>query len=113
MLKVIGCWLLVVGSFCGALAQDNKIEKIDNKDRSFTLIKNDTTNASGIPVLKYKVMRNADKRLVVEGSITMGSVEWSADYQLMESQSLGSGQPTQGKKGRTIDLRPYLLKTVN
>jgi hypothetical protein len=109
MLKAIGCWLLVVGTFSIAWSQDT-IEKIDNKDKSFTLIKNDTTNASGIPVLKYKVMRNADKRLVVEASITMGVVEWTSDYQLTESQSLGSGQPTQGRKSRTIDLRPYLLK---
>lgn len=110
MNKVVGCLLLIVGSFYAAFGQEKEIEKIDNKDKSFTLIKNDTTNTSGIPVLKYKVMRNADKRVVVEGSITMGVVQWTADYQLTESQSLGSGQPTQSTKQRNIDLRPFLLK---
>jgi hypothetical protein len=109
MKKFAGCVLLVVGLLSIAFAQ-NEIEKIDNKDKSFTLIKNDTTNASGIPVLKYKVMRNADKRVVVEGSITMGSLEWTADYELTESKSLGAGQSNQGQSSRRIDLRPYLLK---
>lgn len=104
---VVGCLLLVVGILPEVVAQP---ERIDNKDKAFTLIKNDTTNASGIPLLKYKVLRNADKRVVVEGSITMGLIEWSADYQLTESKSLGAGQPDQSRKSRTIDLRPYILK---
>ena len=108
MFKVIGCWLLVF-SVSVAFSQ-KEIEKIDNKDKSFTLIKNDTVNTSGIPVLKYKVMRNADKRVVVEGSVTMGLLEWTADYELTESKSLGVGQSNQGQSSRRIDLRPYLLK---
>lgn len=92
------------------LFAQNEIEKIDNKDKSFTLIKNDTVNTSGIPVLKYKVMRNADKRVVVEGSVTMGILEWTADYELTESRSLGTAQSTENQPSRRIDLRPYLLK---
>lgn len=92
------------------LFAQNEIEKIDNKDKSFTLIKNDTVNTSGIPVLKYKVMRNADKRIVVEGSVTMGLLEWTADYELTESRSLGTGQSRENQQSRRIDLRPYLLK---
>jgi hypothetical protein len=105
---LVFCVVCVVGCLSIAFAQ-NEIEKIDNKDKSFTLIKNDTVNASGIPVLKYKVMRNADKRIVVEGSVTMGTLEWSADYELIESKSLGSAQPTENQSTRKIDLRPYLL----
>lgn len=109
MLKlVIGCWIFVIGYCIDASAQST-IQKIDNKDKSFTLIKNDTINESSIPVLKYKVIRNADKRMVVDAAVTMGIIEWTADYELTESKSLGTGQsaPKQTKK---IDLRPYLIK---
>lgn len=109
MKKVLSCAVLVVGCLSMVFAQ-NEIEKIDNKDKSFTLIKNDTVNASGIPVLKYKVMRNADKRIVVEGSITMGTLAWTADYELTESRSLGTAPSNQGQQSKRIDLRPYLLK---
>jgi hypothetical protein len=109
MRKVVGFVLLIVGCLSTVLSQ-TEVQKIDNKDKSFTLIKNDTVNASGIPVLKYKVMRNADKRIVVEGSVTMGLLEWSADYELTESRSLGSAQSDQNQPSRRIDLRPYLLK---
>jgi hypothetical protein len=102
---VIGCWLLVIGCFCDASAQTQKVE---NKDKSFTLIKTDTTNASGIPVLKYKVMRNGDKKIILEGSITMGVIEWSADYELEESRWLGSQAPPGGGSKRKIDVRVFL-----
>lgn len=104
--------MLVVGCVSMLFAQNDiaKIERIDNKDKSFTLIKNDTVNSSGIPVLKYKVMRNADKRVVVEGSVTMGLLEWTSDYELTESRSLGAAHSNQGQPSRRIDLRPYLLR---
>jgi hypothetical protein len=102
---MIGCWVLVIGCSFSAIAQS---VKIDNKDKSFTLIRNDTTNASGIPVLKYKVLRNADKKIVLEGAVTMGVIEWSANYELQEARSLGSGQAIQNQ--RKIDLRPFLVK---
>lgn len=110
MRLVIGCWLVVVGCFSSAFAQSNEIEKIDNKDKSFTLIKNDTINDSGVPVLKYKVMRNGDKRIIMEGSVTMGILEWSADYELTESRSLGTAQSSENQRSRKIDLRPYLIR---
>lgn len=107
MLRAVGCLLLVVGCWFNAFSQS---KEVPNRDKSFVLIKNDTTTASGIPLLKYKVIRNADKRMVVEGMATMGVVEWSADYELTESQSLGAGQSSQQKQPRRIDLRPYLIK---
>ena len=109
MRKVVGCLLLVVGGLSFAFAQQHEIKKIDNKDKSFTLIKNDTINDSSIPVLKYKVVRNADKRTVIEGSITMGQLEWTADYELTESKSTGTATSLQ-LSSRRIDLRPYLLR---
>lgn len=105
-MKIIGCWLLVVGCITFGYSQT---EKLDNKDKSFTLIKNDTINESSIPVLKYKVMRNADKRIVMEGSVAMGKMEWTADYELTESKSTGTAASL-NLSTRKIDLRPYLIK---
>lgn len=107
MRNAVGCLLLVIACWHSASAQS---KELPNRDKSFTLIKNDTTTASGIPLLKYKVIRTADKRMVVEGTATMGVVEWSADYELTESQSLGAGQSSQHRQPRKIDLRPYLIK---
>jgi hypothetical protein len=105
MAIVLGCVLWIVG----VMFYQNPIEKLDNKDKSFTLIKNDTVNESSIPVLKYKVMRNADKRIVIEGTVTMGKVEWTADYELTESKSTGTAASL-NLSSRKIDLRPFLVK---
>lgn len=106
----IGYWILIIGCSFSAMAQEVKpIEKLDNKDKSFTLIKNDTINDSSIPVLKYKVMRNADKRVIIEGNVTMGQIEWTADYELTESRSTGKATSLE-LSSRRIDLRPYLIK---
>jgi hypothetical protein len=99
---IVACGVLIIGCFCDASAQT---QKIDNRDKSFTLIKNDTINSSGLPLLKYKVIRNADNKTVLEGSVTMGVIEWSADYELEETRSLGSGHAQQNK--RKIDLRSF------
>lgn len=107
MKLVVGLWLLI-GVVSTGFSQ-NEIEKLDNRDKSFTLIKKDTLNDSGIPVLKYKVMRNADKRVVVEGSVTMGKLEWTADYELTESKSTGTAASL-NLSTRKIDLRPFLIK---
>lgn len=98
--------MLVVGCWSTGFSQ---IEKLDNKDKSFTLIKNDTINGSSIPVLKYKVIRNADKRVIMEGSVTMGKLEWTADYELTEYKSTGTAASL-NLSTRSIDLRPYLIK---
>lgn len=100
---LVSCLVCVVGLVLSVSAQ---VEKLDNRDKSFTLIKNDTLNESGIPVLKYKVMRNADKRIVTEGQVTMGKVEWTADYELTESKSTGTAASL-NLSTRKIDLRPY------
>lgn len=107
MKLVVGVVLLVVCVRFNGFSQT--IEKLDNRDKSFTLIKNDTINDSGIPVLKYKVMRNADKRIVMEGSVTMGKMEWTADYELSESKSTGTAASLNLSQ-RRIDLRPFLIK---
>lgn len=82
-------------------------DKSTNKDNTFTLYKAVKDNASGVPVLNYIVVRNGDKKIVLEGAVTMGVIDWSADYELEEGRSLGSGT---GKVSNTrkIDLRPFL-----
>lgn len=103
-LLVLGLVLVV-----GLVNVSAQTERLDNRDKSFTLIKNDTLNESSIPVLKYKVIRNADKRIVTEGSVTMGKIEWTADYELTESKSTGTAASL-NLSTRKIDLRPYLIK---
>lgn len=101
--------------FFGAFGQTDVIEsklgkdasKSTNQDSTFTLYKSVKDNASGVPVLHYIVQRNADKKIVLEGSKTMGVVEWSAAYELEEGRSLGAGQ-SQLSNSRKIDLRPFL-----
>src|SRR5689334_15177472 len=113
MRKIGGVVLGLLISFF-AMAQINVVEeklgkdatKSANSNNSFTLYQARKNNASGIPVLSYIVVRNSDKKIVVEGSVTMGVIEWSADYELEESKSLGSGQTSQAQK-RKIDLRPF------
>jgi hypothetical protein len=114
MRKVCGVVIGLLIFFC-AFAQQDVVEerlgkdatKSSNKDNKFTLYQTSKPNPSGIPVLHYIVVRNGDKKIVVEGSITMGVIQWSADYELEESRSLGSGQTQEGQK-RKIDLRPFL-----
>jgi hypothetical protein len=83
------------------------VDKSTNRDSTFTLYKAVKDNSSGVPVLHYIVLRNGDKKIILEGAKTMGVVEWSADYELEEGRSLGSGQGKVDNK-RKIDLRPFL-----
>lgn len=100
--------------FSGAFGQTEVIEsklgkdanKSTNRDNTFTLYKAVKDNASGVPVLHYLVLRNGDKKIVLEGSITMGVIDWSADYELEEGKSLGAQSEITNK--RKIDLRPFL-----
>jgi hypothetical protein len=83
------------------------VSKSANQDSTFTLYKAVKDNQSGVPVLHYIVQRNGDKKIVLEGSKTMGVIEWSATYELEEGRSLGSAQGQVSDK-RKIDLRPFL-----
>jgi hypothetical protein len=88
-------------------------DKVPNGDKSFTLFKKDTLNTSSIPIQKYVVVRNLDGRVVMEGSVTMGLLDWTADYELTETRSLGSAQSSENQITRRIDLRPYLANIKN
>ncbi|HMJ68009.1 MAG TPA: hypothetical protein VK508_03905 [Cyclobacteriaceae bacterium] len=115
MLRVAVVAMVLLISFRASAQTDVIEEKLGkdasksvNKDNTFTLYKAEKPNASGVPVLHYVVQRNGDKKIVLEGSITMGVIEWSAVYELEESRSLGSeAQQAAGSK-RRIDLRPFL-----
>lgn len=112
-----GCIGVVIALliFVGAFGQTDVIEsklgkdasKSTNQDNTFTLYKAVKDNSSGVPVLHYIIQRNGDKKIVLEGSITMGVIEWSATYELEEGRTLGGGQGETVNK-RKIDLRPFL-----
>jgi hypothetical protein len=109
---VVIAWLIFFGAFGQTDVIESKLgknaNKSTNRDNTFTLYKAVKDNASGVPVLHYLVQRNGDKKIVLEGSITMGVIEWSADYELAEGKSLGGQSEVSSK--RKIDLRPFLLK---
>lgn len=114
MRRLIGVVVALLISY-GGFAQNDVIEsklgknptKSTNRDNTFTLYKAVKDNASGVPVLTYIVQRNGDQKIVLEGSITMGIIEWTADYELEEGRSLGGAQDQISNK-RKIDLRPFL-----
>lgn len=86
--------------------------KSTNQDKTFTLYKAVKDNASGVPVLHYLIQRNGDKKIVLEGQVTMGVIEWTATYELEEGRTLGGSQPETTNK-RKIDLRPFLQSKPN
>jgi hypothetical protein len=84
-----------------------------NRDKSFSLYKKTVIDTSNnLPVVKYVVIRNDDQRLVEEGSVSMGAIDWSADYELEVSQAQGQAQleRKENSNRRKIDLRPYLAR---
>jgi hypothetical protein len=84
----------------------------ENKDGSFALYKKEETNPSNsMPVIKYLIVRMYDKKVVEEGSVTMGTVEWSADYEVEISQAPGQPQLAreQNSTSRRIDVRKYIV----
>ncbi len=84
-----------------------------NRDKSFSLYRSTSVNpANNLPVVRYVVLRNDDRRIVEEGSVTMGSIDWSADYELEIAQAQGQAQLERKENSgkRKIDLRPYLLR---
>jgi hypothetical protein len=114
MRRFIGLAFVLLISY-GAFGQTDVIEsklgkdasKSTNRDSTFTLYKAVKDNESGVPVLHYIVLRNGDKKIVLEGSKTMGVIDWTADYELEEGRSLGKTQEQISNK-RKIDLRPFL-----
>lgn len=87
-------------------------QSFSNRDGSFTLYrKEEKSPSNGMPVTKFIVLRNGDQRVVEEGSVTIGNVEWTADYEITISQSPGQVQLERKENSsmRKIDLRPYRL----
>lgn len=90
-------------------------EKVMNRTQTFTLYKKVKVNESNeIPVLFFVIVRNDDQRIVEEGSVTMGAIEWTADYELEISQTTGQAQLPRNENSnpRKIDLRKYLAREV-
>lgn len=90
-------------------------EKVMNRTQTFTLYKKVKINESNeIPVLFFVIVRNDDQRIVEEGSVTMGAIEWTADYELEISQTTGQAQlpRNENSNSRKIDLRKYLAREI-
>jgi hypothetical protein len=86
--------------------------EIKNKDGSFSLYtKEHIDPANGIPVIKYLIVRMYDKKAVEEGSVTMGAVGWSGDYEVEISQAPGQPQLARDRNAtsRKIDVRKYIV----
>lgn len=86
-----------------------------NRTNTFTLYKKEKVNDSnGIPVLFFVIVRNDDQKIVEEGSVTMGAIEWSSDYELEISQAKGQAQLPRNENSTTrkIDLKKYLARDV-
>lgn len=83
-----------------------------NKDGSFTLFKKEAVNTTNnLPVIRYLIVRMYDKKIVEEGSVTMGAVDWSADYEVEISQAPGQPQLARDRNStsRKIDVRKYIV----
>lgn len=90
-------------------------EKVMNRTQTFTLYRKIKVNESNeIPVLFFVIVRNDDQRIVEEGSVTMGTIEWIADYELEISQTTGQAQlpRNENSNSRKIDLRKYLAREI-
>jgi hypothetical protein len=83
-----------------------------NKDGSFTLYKKEEVNPSNnLPVVKYLIVRMYDKKVVEAGSVTMGAVDWSGDFEVAITQAPGQPQLARDRNStsRTIDVRKYIV----
>lgn len=82
-----------------------------NKSGSFTLYTLEEVDASNnIPVIKYAIVRTSDKRVVENGSVTMGVVKWSSEYEVEIAPAPGQPQLARGQNSTTrkIDLRKFI-----
>lgn len=100
-------WLVDLAS--EKIGEDPSIEK--NQSQSFALCWRNFTNPSNnMPIVNFVVVRMADHRVVEQGSVTMGSVNWKTDYQVEISTAPGQIELERGVNAttRTIDLTKYL-----
>jgi hypothetical protein len=93
----------------GEVGKGSTIEA--NQNNSFTLCWNEAANPSNnMPVLKFIIVRMSDHKVVEQGSVTMGSIKWTDDYQVEVSHAPGQVELERGvnKTTRTIELSKYL-----
>jgi argonaute-like protein implicated in RNA metabolism and viral defense len=81
-----------------------------NRDASFSLCWNDKETEAKVPALQFIIVRMSDHKVVEQGSVTMGEVRWSNDYEVQVSHLQGQVQLERGPDSntRTIDVRKYL-----
>jgi hypothetical protein len=81
-----------------------------NQDASFSLCWNDKMNNNQIPALQFIIVRMSDHKVVEEGSVTMGEVRWTNDYEVEVSPREGQVQLARGPESNTrrINVKKYL-----
>jgi hypothetical protein len=81
-----------------------------NKTGTFFLCWQDKEEAGNVPVVQYIIVRTSDRRVVEQGSVTMGEVRWTGDYQVEVSHKQGQVELERSANSttRVIDLKKYL-----
>src|SRR5690242_15042086 len=67
-----------------------------NKDASFSLCWKDKETSNQVPALQFIIVRMSDHKVVEQGSVTMGEVRWTSDYQVEVSHRQGQVQLERG-----------------
>jgi hypothetical protein len=81
-----------------------------NKTGTFFLCWEEKEDAGNMPAVHYAIVRTGDRRVVEQGSVTMGEVKWSGDYQVEISHKPGQVELARSANSttRVIDLKKYL-----
>lgn len=81
-----------------------------NKTGTFFLCWQDKESESGVPSLQYIIVRTGDQRVVEQGSVTMGEVKWTGEYEVEISHKQGQVELARSANSnrRVINLKKYL-----
>jgi hypothetical protein len=81
-----------------------------NKTGSFFLCWQDRETENSVPSLQYVIVRTSDHRVVEQGSVTMGEVKWTGEYEVEISHKQGQVELARSANSttRVIDLKKYL-----
>ena len=86
-----------------------------NISGSFFLATAEKTNPDNqLPITRYIIVRAYDQKIVEEGTVTMASLKWKSDVEVIVEPMQGQvGLPRSAQTSqRIIDLRPHLKGLV-
>ena len=81
-----------------------------NKTGTFFLCWQDKEGEGSVPSLQYVIVRTGDHSVVEQGSVTMGEVKWTGEYEVEISHKQGQVELARSANStiRLIDLKKYL-----